>query len=100
MKPHHSRYWLNPNHDNEEMFVSEVKHVCETYHEAPEKAATNNRRTISIDENTGIQALERKNPTKKIEPGQLFPDQNVTSRNSLISNYFNILRRGKTRSTQ
>jgi putative transposase len=47
-----------------------VKDVCETYLEAPEKAATNNRRTISIDENTGIQALERKNPTKKIEPGK------------------------------
>ena len=52
------------------MFVAEVKNVCETYHEAPEKAATNNRRTISIDENTGIQAVERKNPTKTIEPGK------------------------------
>jgi transposase len=70
VKPHHSRYWLTPNHDNEEIFVAEVKEVCKTYHEAPEKAATNNRRTISIDENTGIQALERKNPTKMIEPGK------------------------------
>lgn len=52
------------------MFVAEVKNVCETYHEAPEKAVTNNRRTISIDENTGIQALERKNPAKMIEPGK------------------------------
>lgn len=70
MKPHHSRYWLNPNHDSEELFVSEVKDVCDTYHEAPRKAVTNSRRTISIDENTGIQALERKNPAKKIEPGK------------------------------
>lgn len=52
------------------MFAAEVKEVCKTYHEAPEKAATNGRRTISIDENTGIQALERKNPTKMIEPGK------------------------------
>lgn len=52
------------------MFVAEVKNVCDTYHEAPEKAATNNRRTVSIDENTGIQAVERKNPTKTIEPGK------------------------------
>lgn len=52
------------------MFVAEVKNVCETYHEAPEKAVTNNRRTISIDENTGIQALERKNPAEMIEPGK------------------------------
>lgn len=70
MRPHHSRYWLNPNHDNEELFVSETKEVCETYHEAPRKAVTNKRRTMSVDENTGIQALERKNPTKKIEPGK------------------------------
>jgi len=47
----------NPNHDNEEEFVQEVKEVCETYHQAP-KEATNHRRTISIDENTGIQALK------------------------------------------
>lgn len=33
-------------------------------------AITNHRRTISIDENTGIQALERKNPTKSMEPGK------------------------------
>lgn len=52
------------------MFVSEVQDVCETYREAPRKAVTDGRRTISIDENTGIQSLERKNPTKKIEPGK------------------------------
>jgi len=46
-----------------------VKKVCQTYHEAPKEAA-NHRRTISIDENTGIQALERKSPTKAMEPGR------------------------------
>jgi len=46
-----------------------VKEVCETYHQAP-KEDTNHRRTISIDENTGIQALERKSPTKGMEPGK------------------------------
>lgn len=46
-----------------------MKEVCETYHQAP-KEATNYRRTISIDENTGIQALERKSPTKGMEPGK------------------------------
>ena len=49
--------------------MEEVKKVCETYHEAPKEAA-NHRRTISIDENTGIQALERKSPTKTMEPGK------------------------------
>ena len=46
-----------------------MKEVCQTYHEAPKEAA-NHRRTISTDENTGIQALERKSPTKGMEPGK------------------------------
>lgn len=69
VKPHLSRYWLNPNHANEEQFVEEVKKVCDTYHQAPQEAV-NHRRTISIDENTGIQALERSSPTKAMEVGK------------------------------
>lgn len=49
--------------------MEEVKQVCETYHEAPVEAL-HHRRTLSIDENTGIQALERKSPTKAMEPGK------------------------------
>lgn len=69
MKPHRSRYWLNPNHDNEEEFVENTKDVGEIYLEAP-KAALNGRRTVSTDEKTGIQALERKYPTKSMEAGK------------------------------
>lgn len=69
MKPHRSRYWLNPNHDNEEEFVGNTKEVGEIYLEAP-KAALNGRRTVSTDEKTGIQALERKYPTKSMEAGK------------------------------
>ena len=69
MRPHHSRYWLNPNHDNEEEFVGNTKEVGETYLEAP-AAALNGRRTVSTDEKTGIQALERKCPTKNMKPGK------------------------------
>lgn len=69
MKPHRSRYWLNPNHDNEEEFVGNTKDVGEIYLEAP-KAALNGRRTVSTDEKTGIQALERKYPTKSMEAGK------------------------------
>ena len=69
MKPHRSRYRLNPNHDNEEEFVENTKEVGEIYLEAPE-AALNGRRTVSTDEKTGIQALERKYPTKSMKPGK------------------------------
>lgn len=69
MRPHRSRYWLNPNHDNEEEFVGNTKEVGEIYLEAP-KAALNGRRTVSTDEKTGMQALERKYPTKSMKPGR------------------------------
>ncbi len=69
MRPHHSRYWLNPNHDNEGEFVETTKEISETYHEAP-MAALNGRRTVSTDENTGIQALERKSPSGIMVPGK------------------------------
>ncbi len=46
-----------------------MKEVCRTYHEAPDEAV-NHRRTVSTDENCGIQALERKSPAKNMEPGK------------------------------
>ena len=69
MRPHHSRYRLNPNHDNEEKFVENTKEVGEIYLEAPE-AALNGRRTVGTDEKTEIQALERKYPTESMKPGK------------------------------
>ncbi len=44
-----------------------MKQVCDTYHES---SLNSNRRTISIDEKTGIQALERKSPHKPLRPGK------------------------------
>lgn len=41
--------------------------MCQTYHQAPE-ATQQQRRTISIDENTGIQALERCQPDRPMQP--------------------------------
>lgn len=70
LKPHHSRYWLNaPERDTEE-FPGEVQAVCELYSEA---SALHEQgvHVVSVDEKTGIQALEREHPTHpaKAEPG-------------------------------
>lgn len=51
-------------------FEQEVKNVCETYFHA-EKNEANGIHTISVDEKTGIQALEREAETKPMEPGQV-----------------------------
>jgi len=70
IRPHKSRYWLNPNIDDEETFKKEVKTICDTYHQAP-LLAKENTFTISVDEKTGIQALERISPTKTLLPGSV-----------------------------
>ncbi len=68
LKPHLSRYWLNPEPDDPETFRQEVKTVCEVYHQTPQLHQAGVC-IVSTDEKTGIQALERKHPTKTMKPG-------------------------------
>ena len=70
LKPHLSRYWLNANPDDPETFAQETHTVCEVYHQAPQlhQAGVS---IVSTDEKSGIQALERKHPTKPMKPGQV-----------------------------
>ena len=69
MKPHLSRYWLNNERaEDPEVFDAAVKVVCDLYQEAPVLAAQGVH-LVSTDEKTGIQALERKHPTKPMKPG-------------------------------
>ena len=66
MKPHRCRYWLNPTKD--ETFDAEVEEVCDLYHQAPE-LAEQSIHVLSCDEKTGVQATQRKAPTKPMKPG-------------------------------
>ena len=50
-------------------FDAKVKDICEVYLSAIERAEQGER-TISIDEMTGIQALERKTPDLPMRPGK------------------------------
>lgn len=62
-------YWLNHQRDeNPEAFDAEVKEVCETYRLAPERHQQGIH-TLSSDEKTGMQALERLHPTRPTKPG-------------------------------
>ena len=70
MKPHLSRYWLNNKRaENREQFDAEVKVICDLYEQTPE-LADRGTHLLSTDEKTGIQALERKHPTKPMIPGK------------------------------
>jgi hypothetical protein len=68
LKPHLSRYWLNTTEKDPLVFEQQVQQVCETYQAAPEQHEQGHY-TISVDEMTGIQALERTAPTKPARPG-------------------------------
>jgi hypothetical protein len=70
LQPHRSRYWLNAQPDNLEEFQRQVETVCACYHAAPRLWAEEGIHTVSIDEMTGIQALERIAPTKPMTPGR------------------------------
>ena len=56
LKPHRSRYGLTPKPDPE--FDAKCADICTVYQAAP-AAAEQDVHTVSIDEMTGIQALER-----------------------------------------
>ena len=71
LKPHLSRYWLNTKEKDPDVFRQQVELVCETYLQAPQRFSLENTRTISVDEMTGIQALERIAPTLPMRPGDV-----------------------------
>ncbi len=68
LKPHLSRYWLNTNPEDPEAFEAQVRLICELYLKAPALHAAGVY-LISVDEKTGIQALERKSLTLPMLPG-------------------------------
>jgi hypothetical protein len=68
LKPHRIRYWLNTTEKDPVVFKELVHEVCDTYQEALARHEQGEY-TLSVDEMTGIQALERKHPTKPMRPG-------------------------------
>jgi transposase len=63
-----SRYWLTPAY--EAGFDEKVADINDTYKQAPERAKEG-QRTESLDEMTGVQALERKHPGLPMQPGKV-----------------------------
>jgi hypothetical protein len=67
LKPHRVRYWLTPKPDP--TFERKCADICAVYKDAA--TADDNHRTVSIDEKTGIQALERIAPGLPMRPGKV-----------------------------
>jgi len=69
LRPHKSVYWLNAKDEWSEEFQESVKKVCDTYLTAADNELQGIH-TVSVDEKTGIQALEREAPTQPMSPGK------------------------------
>jgi transposase len=70
LQPHKNRYWLNTTEKDPLVFQERVESVCDTYLEAPALEKDHHTHTISTDEMTGLQALERNAPSQPMTYGQ------------------------------
>jgi hypothetical protein len=62
------RYWLTPPDDPHK--EATIRAICRVYHDAP-SLAKQGERTMSTDELTGVQALERKHPGLPLACGKV-----------------------------
>ena len=71
IQPHLVRYWLHSSEktDSPETFEEKVNEICAVYQEAAQVHEAGGH-TVSVDEMTGIQALERKYPDRPVMPGK------------------------------
>jgi transposase len=70
LQPHRSRYWLNANPVDPEVFRKQAAAVCDLYERAGQ-LAEQGIHVVSTDEKTSIQALERKYPDIPMGPGRV-----------------------------
>jgi DDE superfamily endonuclease len=87
LKPHLFRYWLTEVYD--EHRDEKIVEGCELYAKASERAI-NGERTISLDEMTGVQALERKHPDLPMQPGHVLRREFEYIRHGTLSCILNL----------
>ena len=90
LQPHRRKMWLNTKEQDPVLFEQQVKAVCETYLEAPQLHAERGVHTVSTDEMTGLQALERNAPSQAMKPDQPVRDEYEYTRHgttTLIGNF-------------
>jgi transposase len=69
LQPHTSRSGLHTTETDPARFEAQVKTVCDTDLAAPERERTPGTHTVSVDEMTGVQALERIAPSTSMIAG-------------------------------
>src|SRR3954469_9516340 len=67
VQPHRSKMWLNTTEEDPATFERQAAEVRATYLEAPLKAAVDGTHTVSVDEATSLQAIERNAPDLPVQ---------------------------------
>jgi transposase len=75
LQPQRTKMWLNTTEKNADKFEREATTVCQTYLNAPRQAADNGTHTVSVDEATSLQAIERNAPDKPARPGSVMKQE-------------------------
>jgi len=86
LQPHRFRYWLTPVPDTRR--DEKIVEGCELYATATHRAK-GGERTISSDELTGVQALERKHPDLPMQPGHVLRREFEYIRHGTLSWFIN-----------
>lgn len=86
LQPHRFRYWLTAAAD--EQREEKIVEGCQVYAQAPERAK-HGERTISLDELTGVQALERKALDLPMQAGQVLRREFEYIRHGTLSWFIN-----------
>src|SRR5438874_4441905 len=86
LQPHRFRYWLTevPDERRDEKIVQ----GCEVYAQAPQRAKQGER-SISLDELTGVQAIERKHPDLPMQPDHVLRREFEYIRHGTLSWFIN-----------
>lgn len=71
IRPHRNKYWLTSKDKADPLYDQRVAMICNAYQDAISLYQKQGIHTISIDEQTGIQALERIAPDLQVGVGQI-----------------------------
>lgn len=69
IRPHKNKYWLTSKDKADPDYDYRIAEICKAYADAIEQYERHGVHTICIDEQTGIQALERIAPDHRTKPG-------------------------------
>ena len=83
LKPHRIKYWLNARPKDLELFSKEVQKVCDLYAQAL-NLYEQGVKLMSVDEKTGIQALERLHKSLSVKPGLVERQEHSYIRNGTL----------------